>query len=62
MSNDIDIKKILEDFSKMKTKFFIDPPKIGVDKEFLKEDSHGIESGFYFLQRQGECGVIDRGF
>lgn len=38
MSNDIDIKKILEDFSKMKTKFFIDPPKIGVDKEFLKED------------------------
>ena len=38
MSNDIDIKKILEDFSKMKTKFFMDPPKIGVDKEFLKED------------------------
>ena len=38
MSIDIDIKSILEDFSKMKTKFFMDPPKIGSDKDFLKED------------------------
>ena len=42
MSKDIDIKKILEEISTMKTKFFVDPPKIPVDKEFLKEDKKRI--------------------
>lgn len=35
---DLNIKKILTEFSKIQTKFFEDPPKIPVDKEFLKED------------------------
>jgi len=42
MSKDIDIKKILEEISTMKTKFFVDPPKIPVDKEFLKEGEKRI--------------------
>lgn len=42
MSKDIDIKKILEEISTMKTKFFVDPPKIPVDKRFLKEDKKRI--------------------
>lgn len=35
---DLNIKKILREFTNIQTKFFEDPPKIPVDKEFLKED------------------------